>query len=147
MIPSHHLVLLASCALLPALPASRPGAPTPVVPLSLPSAETFSLLHTYLYTHATPQLLSALLGLQLPPSALAGPSDARRGGSQLVGQLAHGLVGAAAGDLARLMSIAKRINGVWKNACALGVYDLELWDGLDLAWDAVLGAMNLVVRN
>lgn len=44
------------------------------------------------------------------------------------------------------MGIAKRVNGLWRNACALGVHDLELWDAMDLAWDAVLGAMNAVAR-
>lgn len=146
--PTHHLVLLASCAHLPALPAARAGARSaPVVPVSVPSADTFGALHAYLYTRGASALVGQLLHLALPPNALcAGPSDARKGAGALAGQLAHALVQATGGDLARMMAAAKRVNGCWKNACALGVYDLELWDAIDLAWDAVLGAMNLVVR-
>ena len=48
--------------------------------------------------------------------------------------------------MAALMQHVKVINGLWQNVCALGVFDLELWGAMDLAWDAVLGALNLVVR-
>lgn len=41
-----------------------------------------------------------------------------------------------------LMAHAKIINGVWRNACALGVFDAELWSVMDLAWEVVLVALN-----
>ena len=42
-----------------------------------------------------------------------------------------------------LMGIAKGISGVWRNVVALGIADPELWDALDLAWEVVLGSLNL----
>jgi hypothetical protein len=141
LFPTHGLLLLSSCALLPALPRARAGT-APVVPISVPSAETFPALHAYLYTRSQLALLSAALCLAIPPSAAAGPSDP----AKRAGQLAHALLAAAGADAGRLMAIAKRVNGLWRNACALGVDDAELWDTLDLAWDAVLGAMNAIAR-
>jgi hypothetical protein len=137
---THHLVLLSSCALLPNLPHARSGT-APVVPVALPHAESFPALHAFLYTRSQLALLSSLLCLNIPASA-AGPSDT----SKRAGQLAGALVQASGGDMARLMSIVKRVNGMWRNACALGVNDLELWDTMDLAWEAVLGAINAVAR-
>jgi hypothetical protein len=141
LVPTHQLLLLASCALLPVLPAARAGA-APVVPVVLPSAETFPALHAFLYTRCPVALLSALLCLAIPAHAAAGPSDA----AKRAGQLAHALLAASAGDAGRLMAIAKRVNGLWRNACALGVHEPALWDTLDLAWEAVLGAMNAIAR-
>jgi hypothetical protein len=144
---AHHLVLLAHCAQLPALPpASSKSGAAPVVLLAVPAPDAFAPLHAFLYAHDTPALLGALLGLAVPASALAGPSSGTAAHAQLAGSLAHGLVRAAGADAARLMAAARRVNGCWRNACALGVFDLELWDALDLAWEAVLGALNAVVR-
>ncbi|KAJ7173127.1 hypothetical protein C8R43DRAFT_1119930 [Mycena crocata] len=63
--PFHDLVVGAHCANLPALPASQPSTSSsrttvPVVPLRLPSPETFPLLHAYLYTQQPETLLAAL---------------------------------------------------------------------------------------
>jgi hypothetical protein len=35
------------------------------------------------------------------------------------------------------------ITGIWKNACALGIFDDGLWDTLDLAWDILMEAFNV----
>ncbi|KAJ7507370.1 hypothetical protein B0H11DRAFT_1971451 [Mycena galericulata] len=63
--PAHDLVFGTHCANLPALPASRPSASSsratiPVVPLRLPSPETFPLLQSYLYTQQPAVLLASL---------------------------------------------------------------------------------------
>ncbi|KAJ7139596.1 hypothetical protein C8R44DRAFT_606082 [Mycena epipterygia] len=63
--PIHDLVFGAHCAALPSLPASQPApcasrATIPVVPLRLPSPETFPLLHAHLYTRQPAALLAAL---------------------------------------------------------------------------------------
>ncbi|KAF8178117.1 hypothetical protein K438DRAFT_2022036 [Mycena galopus ATCC 62051] len=66
LFPVHDLVLRVHCANLPTLPLSQPStlsrATIPVVPLRLPSPETFPLLHAYLYTQQ-PSTLLASLGL------------------------------------------------------------------------------------
>ncbi|KAJ7481727.1 hypothetical protein FB451DRAFT_1085388 [Mycena latifolia] len=63
--PFHDLVMGVHCANFPTLPASQPDATAshatlPVVPLRLPSPETFALLHSYLYTQQPATLLAAL---------------------------------------------------------------------------------------
>ncbi|KAJ6588522.1 hypothetical protein B0H19DRAFT_921767 [Mycena capillaripes] len=65
LFPVHDLVMGVHCANLPALPRSRPSttsshATIPVVPLRLPSPETFPLLHAYLYTQQPAILLASL---------------------------------------------------------------------------------------
>jgi len=65
LFPVHDLVLRVHCANLPLLPLSRPSASSshatiPVVPLRLPSPETFPLLHAYLYTQQPTTLLASL---------------------------------------------------------------------------------------
>lgn len=45
-----------------------------------------------------------------------------------------------------LMAHTKTINGVWRNACALGVFDTELWGVMDLAWEVVLVALTRTVE-
>ncbi|KAJ6565631.1 hypothetical protein DFH09DRAFT_1314926 [Mycena vulgaris] len=35
---------------------------------------------------------------------------------------------------------------LWQDMVALGVYDPELWDALDLAWEGILGALNLAAQ-
>jgi hypothetical protein len=144
LVPTHSLLLLASCAALSPLPAAAAGAAR-VVPTGVPHPESFPALHAYLYARSAPALLGALLGLALPPS-FAGPSDGARARAQLAGQLAQALLHGAAGEPARLMAGAKRVVGLWRNMCSLGVVDPELWDALDLAWDAVLAALNTVAR-
>jgi hypothetical protein len=139
---THNLVLLSSCALLPSLPQAYSGA-APLVPLALPSVDTFSVLHGFLYTHDQVKFLSSALCLNIPASAAGPSSDAGKRSSQLAGALLQ----ASGGDVSRLMAIAKRINGIWRNACALGVHDTDLWDSMDLAWEAVLGAMNAIARS
>jgi hypothetical protein len=53
-------------------------------------------------------------------------------------ELTSHLAGSGSGSLARNATL---INGVWRNACALGVRDDKLWDVLGVAWGVVVGAM------
>ncbi|KAJ7291025.1 hypothetical protein C8J57DRAFT_1271160, partial [Mycena rebaudengoi] len=67
LFPIHDIVFDVHCANLPALPSSHSATVSahktiPVVPLCIPSPETFSLLHSYLYTRQPETLLSALDG-------------------------------------------------------------------------------------
>ncbi|RDX42882.1 hypothetical protein K466DRAFT_584107 [Polyporus arcularius HHB13444] len=166
--PASALVMAVHCSLLPPLPqaprsAGRRAALTlPIVPLTVPSPETYALLHAYLHTMRPDTLLASLLpslAQSFPQLSSAGSSG---GPNKLhyVGQfssehlmrLAHALAGAAfqrggaQNALSGLMSHVKVINGLWQNVCALGVFDAELWGVMDLAWEVVLMAMNKVVE-
>jgi hypothetical protein len=122
----------------------------PVLPLSVPSPATFAPLHYYLYTHNSAALLSSLLPkASLPPQFLSAISSSP---SQIKSTLASGgklhqlsssLLMYANRDLQLLMSQSNAITGVWKNVVALGISDPDLWDTLDLAWEVLLGALNL----
>ncbi|KAJ7242112.1 hypothetical protein C8J57DRAFT_1244343 [Mycena rebaudengoi] len=65
LFPIHDIVFGVHCANLPALSFSHSATVSthktiPVVPLCIPSPETFPLLHSYLYTRQPETLLSAL---------------------------------------------------------------------------------------
>jgi hypothetical protein len=144
LFPTHHLVLVAHCNNLPVLPASNPdttdsSAKIPVVPLCLPSPETFSILQSYLYTKRIDVLLAALL------PTLPSPSEPSASLPEMIKRLTNHL--AAAGDPLTLARHALIINGVWRNACALGVYDDKLWGSIDISWGAIVGAMGITTGN
>jgi len=40
-----------------------------------------------------------------------------------------------------LLARAMTINGLWRNVCALGIFDAQLWEILDLVWEVVIGAL------
>ncbi|OCH88738.1 hypothetical protein OBBRIDRAFT_733931 [Obba rivulosa] len=159
----HALVLTAHCTLLPSLRPTRPtvrgsNLPLPVIPLTVPSVETFHLLHAYLHTRRADQLLKSLLpslasGL---PSQSASTSTTTSYTAQFTQErlvrLAQALVqtaaqqGGAGGALSGLMMHTRVVNGLWRNACALGVFDPELWGVMDIAWEVVLMALNRAVE-
>ncbi|KAG0703534.1 hypothetical protein DFH29DRAFT_981858 [Suillus ampliporus] len=152
LVATHSLILASNCASLPRLPpsASSHGAAVsvtlPVLPLTIPAPAAFSPLHTFLYTHSAPQLLSVLLPA-VPGSflsTLTSPQALR--GTLASGPALHTLSAhlmASAPGMGALTNVAQNIAAVWRNAVALGVHDPELWDCLDLAWEVILGAMNL----
>ncbi|KAI0265365.1 hypothetical protein BC834DRAFT_825016 [Gloeopeniophorella convolvens] len=154
LVPTHHIVLAAHCAHIPRLPVSRaqarPGGALalPAMPLVVPQAEAFAPLHAFLVTHRVDRLVGALL--PLPPAMLA---PARASGSAAAGplaavsapQAAAYLAASASGDkMSALMALTRHVTGVWRNACALGVFDRDLWAALDWTWEVLLGAMNMV---
>ncbi|CCM05637.1 uncharacterized protein FIBRA_07866 [Fibroporia radiculosa] len=166
LFPVYALVLAAHCALLPPLPRAHTSTnrsvtvTLPVVPLTVPSAETFGLLYEFLHTQRADTLLAAFLpslAAMLPPKPTAGTSStagkpmyAAQFSNESLLRLAHALASSAAshagpqGALTALMGLTRRINGVWRNACALGVFDAELWGVMDVAWEIVLAAMTRV---
>ncbi|KAI8989059.1 hypothetical protein BD414DRAFT_536363 [Trametes punicea] len=162
---------LPASATLPLYPASSLGLPPtgrraaltlPIVPLTIPSPETFPLLHAYLHTMRPDTLLASLLpslASALPQMPGAGSSAGSNKlvyvaqfSSERLLRLAHALAGAAiqrsggsqGGAMATLMAHVKVVNGLWQNVCALGVFDAELWGVMDLAWEVVLAAMTKV---
>ncbi|KAH9983388.1 hypothetical protein BJV74DRAFT_850622 [Russula compacta] len=154
LIPTHHIVLAANCAHIPRIPLSRPQMRSngmlavPVMPLVVPHAEAFAPLHTFLVARRLDRLMSALL--PVPPSMLSG---ARAGTSAAAGPFAHisapqvatFLAASASGDkMSALMALTRTVSAIWRNACALGIFDRDLWAALDFSWEVILGAMNMV---
>jgi len=162
--PTHSLVLAAHCTLLPALPPSRPSNKAtavnlPIVPITVPDSATFPHLHAYLHTKRADTLLAILLPSlqQLLPSVASASSSSSRGyvsqfNSEKLLRLAQALASAAytqagpQGALQGLMAHAKVVNNLWKNTCALGIYDTELWGVMDLAWEIILAALTRIVE-
>ncbi|KAJ6573036.1 hypothetical protein DFH09DRAFT_1362197 [Mycena vulgaris] len=156
--PVHAVVLAAHCAKVPRLQPSAPTGSTrtasatlPVLPLTLPSPHAFVILHALMYTHRLPPALAELL-----PSA----SSHGRNGEELthatllatlaspsaLHALASHLCASSSSNLSTLMGHAGHVKELWQDMVALGVYDPELWDALDLAWEVVLGALNLAAQ-
>lgn len=143
--PIHHIVLAAHCASLPHLPHNpTPATPEtagshitlPVVPLCIPHPETFPHLSAYLYTRRTSALIASLLPAGTPPPSLviSAPDF-----NTTLRQFSHKL--AMTYTVHALLGHAVKINGLWRNVCALGVFDDGIWDALDVAWDAVVLAL------
>ncbi|KAH7928830.1 hypothetical protein BV22DRAFT_1058048 [Leucogyrophana mollusca] len=150
LFPTHNVVLAANCASLPTLPASIPVSASdmqnspasinvPIVPLCIPSPETFPQLSTFLYTKRADHLLASLLPSSSLPLSLLSASPLPSTGS--VKQYATSL--ATAHTPQTLLAHAMSVNGLWRNVCALGVFDERLWDVMDIAWEVLLGALGV----
>ncbi|KAH9903345.1 hypothetical protein C8Q73DRAFT_662130 [Cubamyces lactineus] len=165
--PASALVLASHCALLPSLPQGLPpngrraALTLPIIPLTVPSPETFPLLHAYLHTMRPDTLLASLLPALANSLPQLSGANTSAGSNKLVYvsqfssdrllRLAHALAGAAmqrggsqGGAMSTLMAHIKVVNGLWQNVCALGVFDAELWGVMDLAWEVILAAMTKV---
>ncbi|KAH7928837.1 hypothetical protein BV22DRAFT_1003883 [Leucogyrophana mollusca] len=144
LFPTHSIVLAAHCANLPSLPpyapTSVPDAPgssisIPVVPLCIPSPDTFSRLSNFLYTKRVDHLLASLLPCP-PPASLCSPSlNSSEAAQSFSAKLAATYTAQA------LLSHAMTVHGLWRNACALGVSDERLWGAMDVAWEVLLGSL------
>ncbi|KAJ6565523.1 hypothetical protein DFH09DRAFT_1314819 [Mycena vulgaris] len=53
---------------------------------------------------------------------------------------------AASSNLSALTGHAGHVKELWQDMVALDVYDPEIWDVLDLAWEVALGALNLAAQ-
>jgi len=163
--PANALVLATHCTLLPSLPRSRPSNKTavvtlPIVPLAVPSVETYQFLHEYLHTKRPDVLLRNLLQ---PLASLIPTADAPSTSStkavymsqfsnkhlyslaQQLASLAYSR-GGSQGAATPLMALARVVNGLWRNTCALGIFDPELWAVMDLAWEVILAALTHVAE-
>ncbi|KAJ7814911.1 hypothetical protein B0H14DRAFT_2849224 [Mycena olivaceomarginata] len=153
--PVHAVVLAAHCAKLPRLPRLPPSSRSssitlPVLPLALPSPQAFAILHAYMYTHRIDAALGALL--PLPPAFLASLAAAQDPAVVLAAALAQPstrhalsvhLLAAAGTSLSALIAHTGHVKELWQDMVALGVYDPALWAAVDLAWEVVLGALNI----
>jgi hypothetical protein len=149
LFPFHNIVLASHCANLPNLPtppktkqpeASGSRLTVPVVPLCIPSPQTFPYLSAFLYTKRTDLLLSSLLPC-IPPTSLS----AENVDSAVLLQFATSLAGTYTPQA--LLQNVMKVNGLWRNVCALGVFDDRLWDTMDLAWEVLLTALAISTRN
>lgn len=149
MFPIHNIVLASQCSSLPRLPsASLPSSSklhAPVLPLALPSPAAFKVIHTYMYSHSLGGVLQSLFPL---PSGFVQSLSHNTVQSTLASgatlhQLSSYLCSSAGSSLQILTTHAAHVKELWQDMVALGLYDPELWDTVDLAWDVVLGALNL----
>jgi hypothetical protein len=62
---------------------------------------------------------------------------------QKLHQLSLHVSNATSRDLQAMMNRAMAIVGCWRNIVALGISDPDMWDVLDLAYEVLLGAINL----
>ncbi|KAJ7201145.1 hypothetical protein GGX14DRAFT_699569 [Mycena pura] len=169
LFPMHAVVLAAHCTKLTRLPpsssSSRASVSLPVIQLPLPSPPAFAILHSWMYTGRLDAALSALL--PVPSSFLERLAAAQSSTPSTPGSapdpahaflastlssrtaqhaLAAHLCAAASGNLTTLMEHAGHVKELWQDMVALGVCDPGLWAALDVAWETVLGAMNLAAH-
>ncbi|KAJ6602455.1 hypothetical protein DFH09DRAFT_1257611 [Mycena vulgaris] len=151
IVPIHALVLAAHCSKLPQLPPPAPRASgsvhLPVLPLALPSAPAFSILHAFMYSHRLDAVLTALF--PIPPRFLHSLTHktvraALQSGADLHHLSAH-LCAASTSNVQVLMTHTAHVKELWQDMVALGIDDAALWDTVELAYEIVLGALNLAV--
>jgi hypothetical protein len=153
MFPIHSLVLAAQCARFPELHTPKAVVShtlhLPVIPLTVPSAAAFTFLHAFMYDHRLDGVLRNLFPEGLPPNFLANLShstvQATLGAPQALHQLSLYLCEVSSRDLQTLTTHASHVKALWHDMVSLGLFDIELWDTIDLAWNVLIGAMNLAV--
>lgn len=149
MFPVHSIVIAAQCSALPRLPPSSGGSSgllhLPVLPLALPSPAAFKVLHGYLYNHSLDGILKSLF--PLPAGFVHGLShhtvQSTLASGSTLHQLSTYLCSSAGSSLQALTIHAAHVKELWQDMVALGLHDPELWDTVDLAWEIILGALNL----
>jgi hypothetical protein len=146
LFPIHNIIIATHCANLPILPPSdiaRPDTPgstisIPVVPLCIPAPDVFPQLSTFLYTKRIDHLLASLLPCPVPHQLYLG-DPTTKSSVVLLHQFARIL--AKGYNAQALLMHALSVNGMWRNACALGIDDAKLWCALDVAWELLLSAL------
>ncbi|KAG8859575.1 hypothetical protein FRB96_004459 [Tulasnella sp. 330] len=117
--------LISFCSTIPSLPrdypTSSPLRALPIIPLRLPSPETFIIIRDYIYTHSKPLLVTSLLAW----------TKGHRNAPARLSQL----------SAMELMRRARIVYGVYSNACKVGLADEEFWKCLQLAWKIILMAL------
>jgi len=151
----HALVLTANCARLPALPPSNPSPSEsghltlPILPVTLPSPAAFHVILRYLYTHRFDGVMTALgfPASSFQPNLTHQHVLATLQSRDTVHSLAVLLCRHTSGNLVKLTALTAHVRDLWQDMVSLGIFDNELWDTLDLAWEVLLGALNLAVLN
>lgn len=141
--PIHALPLLAHCLDIPTVTMEARIGPTtslPILALTLPSPSTFHILIDFFYRLHLPTLSKALL-----------PVDGKRF-QEVAKKNWPKSAEAAACIYAQTMSIgeladaARRVYGVYQNACALGMCDEGFWAAITMAWTIILHTRSLLKR-
>ncbi|KAJ7904993.1 hypothetical protein B0H13DRAFT_2233835 [Mycena leptocephala] len=119
----------------------------PVLPLALPSAPAFAILHAFMYSKRLDAVLTALF--PIPPHFLRALTHktvraALQSGADLHHLSAH-LCAASTSNVQVLMTHTAHVKELWQDMVALGIDDTALWDTVELAYEIVLGALNLAV--
>lgn len=142
--PAHSLVLASQCAHLPESPSPitppEEGAQklnVPVWPLCLPSPLTYPHLSTYLYSKRLDIFVRSVLPRPPPPTYLQNPSQV----SGFPRELAETFT------VQTLIKHVFMIYGVWQNVCALGIFDDNLWETLDILWELLLTSIAIGTGN
>ena len=156
--PSHNIVLAAHCANLPPLRSITHPAPkvagssitVPVVPLCIPAAELYAPLSMYLYTKRSDLLLRSLLPV-VPPTPInvyVSPDETSEDAArQRQNILSFARQLAATYTPHALLQYAMRVNALWRNVCALGIFDSGIWETIDTAWEVLLLALGMATGN
>ncbi|KAE9398157.1 hypothetical protein BT96DRAFT_786145, partial [Gymnopus androsaceus JB14] len=150
--PVHALFMASHCARLGpfppspitdevSTPLSTPSTITlPVRPMCLPSPETFPLLLHYLYLRRQEVLFDAFLPTEPSPEFVEDCNS-----DEHVISLAKDL--GTKFNASTLLKHAKVIQGLWSNACALGVFDEGLWAAIDSCYEVLLNALAIGTGN
>ncbi len=146
MYPVHQSILSLYCANLPVLPPSTPRSAipnssfqVPVVPLALPHPESFPVLTQFLYLKDMQSLFQTFLCLT-PVNGLPEDLDQTRYDAFVT---EYSTILARNYTTQRLASQAAKVHGFWRNACALGIFDVDLQTFFDLAWEVLMKALIL----
>ncbi|KAJ7030646.1 hypothetical protein C8F04DRAFT_1113128 [Mycena alexandri] len=148
LVAVHGIAFAVNCST-PALrpvehnPNTRGTLTLPLCPVALPSVQALLILRAYMYNHRIDMLLSALFPLPAPLTYAEVKSALVSSATKL--RLATHLISAHPGA-AHILGYARRVQEVWKTVCCLGMYHIELWDALDLAWELLIVALNLAVE-
>ena len=148
MYPIHQSILSLYCANLPVLASSVASPLTdsessyevPVVPLALPNPESFPFLTQFLYLKDAHTLFEAFLSLT-PSKGIPIDLDQPARYDAFVAE--YSTILAQNYTMQRLASQAAKVHGLWRNACALGISDIDLQAFFDLAWEILMKALTL----
>ncbi|KAF9262753.1 hypothetical protein L218DRAFT_903284 [Marasmius fiardii PR-910] len=150
IVPVHALVIASHCARFPEIriPSSRlqgHNLQLPVIPFSLPSPGAFTVLINYMYSHRLDKVLKALFPMPSGFMSNLSRRDVRDilDSRSTLHELSTYLCEHDQYSLQRLTAHAMHVRDVWQDMVALGLHVPELWDTIDLAWEVILGALNL----
>ncbi|KIK58180.1 hypothetical protein GYMLUDRAFT_246219 [Collybiopsis luxurians FD-317 M1] len=150
--PVHAIFMAAHCAKLGPFspsstttteftPTSTPRKVTlPVRPLCLPSPSTFPTLLRYFYLRSQDALFEAFLP-SIPPLEFMENCTSEEQMYALAKRIGETFTPTT------LLKYAKTIQGVWQNACALGIFDDGLWNAIDSCYEVILSALAIGTGN
>lgn len=139
--PIHALPLLAHCLDVPNVTMEARTGPTtslPILSLTAPSPATFHILVDFFYRLHLPTLSKALL----PVDGELFREVAKKEWPRTPEAAAR--IYAQTMSVGELSAAARRVYGVYENACALGMWDEGLWAAITMAWTIILLTRSLL---